>query len=743
MKRVRLHPLRLEDRLAPAVVTNTNDSGSGSLRDAVAVGGTVTFDSVVFATPQTINLTSGRLPINSPVTIVGPGSGLLSVSSTSGIAFVQKSSTPGGPNGSLGVSGVRIAGWSGSGISISRGSVGLTNCVVDGSASSGAAIFSSSLAGAISVNSCQFTGSAAFVDGYEAATSVSGCTFTGVSGFAVRVSNLSSGLGVGGCTFTNCGGGVGSGATFSFGSSLGVNNCTFTGCGTGLALSPAFLATTANAVISGCTFSKNGTGANLATSSNATIRLSGCQFSGNSTAFQAGPYGSGLVGLTDCTISNSKSRAVDVRSFAKFDMTGCQLVTNAAGVVFQGGDGAITVTNSTIAGSSLAAISLAGPTALDFLTLAIVGSTISGNGTGITRVGGGGKMTVTNSTISGNKQSGITLTTLSGSDSVTVQNSTITANGVGISRGGGTGSITLSSTIVAQNKAAGSAPDLAFNSLSNVSGNNNLIGVADQGNVTLTGTGNLTGTSAAPLDARLAPLANNGGLTLTHALRAGSPAFDAGNNAAGLGLDQRLFARVIGPAADIGSLESNPLPPVVLAVQVNDGSPQRSMVTQLKVTFSESVTFPAGLAAAFQLQRTGPGGPTGPVNLNLVQAGASVTITFPGGGTVGTDPAGSLADGAYQLAVVAAKIQGGAGNLDGNGDGIGADDYESPTTPGSPGRIFRQFGDADGDADVDGADFAAFRGAIGGGTVLFDFDGNGVVNVTDFEQFRARFGSSI
>jgi hypothetical protein len=55
----------------------------------------------------------------------------------------------------------------------------------------------------------------------------------------------------------------------------------------------------------------------------------------------------------------------------------------------------------------------------------------------------------------------------------------------------------------------------------------------------------------------LLPLADNGGPTRTHALRAGSPAEDAGNNASGDPSDQRGtgFPRVIGPSADIGAFE--------------------------------------------------------------------------------------------------------------------------------------------------------------------------------------------
>ena len=72
--------------------------------------------------------------------------------------------------------------------------------------------------------------------------------------------------------------------------------------------------------------------------------------------------------------------------------------------------------------------------------------------------------------------------------------------------------------------------------------------------------GDLAGTLAAPLDARLGPLAFNGGPTRTHALLHGSSAVDAGacTDAGGapLATDQRGVARPQGPACDIGAFEN-------------------------------------------------------------------------------------------------------------------------------------------------------------------------------------------
>lgn len=58
-------------------------------------------------------------------------------------------------------------------------------------------------------------------------------------------------------------------------------------------------------------------------------------------------------------------------------------------------------------------------------------------------------------------------------------------------------------------------------------------------------------------DPELEPLANNGGRTLTHAIKASSPAFERGNNPIGSEFDQRGlgYPRVVGLAPDIGAFE--------------------------------------------------------------------------------------------------------------------------------------------------------------------------------------------
>src|SRR5215207_6783187 len=68
---------------AAYTVTNTNDGGAGSLRQAIIDADnnpgadTIDFDTAgVFATRQTITLTSGQLSISGILTLNGPGANL-------------------------------------------------------------------------------------------------------------------------------------------------------------------------------------------------------------------------------------------------------------------------------------------------------------------------------------------------------------------------------------------------------------------------------------------------------------------------------------------------------------------------------------------------------------------------------------------------------------------------------------------------------------------------------------------
>ena len=203
--------------------------------------------------------------------------------------------------------------------------------------------------------------------------------------------------------------------------------------------------------------------------------------------------------------------------------------------------------------------------------------------------------------------------------------------------------------------------------------------------------------------------------------------------------------------------------PTVTSVVIDDGNgatvngvvatQQRSMIRRMIVTFSEAVTFAGGnVAAAFTLARNNANsnpslpGPNGNVTLTALQSGSSVTITFSGAGFV--DGSGSLVDGRYDLTIDASKVSGVGGQLDGNGDLTGGDNYTNLSNPfpaaPAAGSIFRLFGDANGDGIVNNAggnfDFTKFRASFGTSDPFFNFDNIGLVAQPDFNAFRARFG---
>src|SRR5437764_14496259 len=72
-----LYAVALPVDAATVTVTNTNDSGAGSLRQALTIANDG--DIIGFAVTGTISLTSGELVIDKNIIISGPGPGLLTV----------------------------------------------------------------------------------------------------------------------------------------------------------------------------------------------------------------------------------------------------------------------------------------------------------------------------------------------------------------------------------------------------------------------------------------------------------------------------------------------------------------------------------------------------------------------------------------------------------------------------------------------------------------------------------------
>ena len=211
----------------------------------------------------------------------------------------------------------------------------------------------------------------------------------------------------------------------------------------------------------------------------------------------------------------------------------------------------LTLINSTVSGN---AASGDGGGIRNYGTLILTISTVSSNASTGNSGGGinssSGTLTVTNSTISGNtarRYGGGILTW--GGGNLTLTNSTISNNTADIGGGGilndvGTaGTADLTNTIIAGN-AAPTGPDCWGPPTS--LGNN----LDSDGTCNLTATGDLRN-----IDPMLGPLQNNGGPTLTHALLAGSPAIDTGDDTAAPHTDQRGVLRPQGLASDIGAYE--------------------------------------------------------------------------------------------------------------------------------------------------------------------------------------------
>ncbi|MFL6429544.1 MAG: hypothetical protein ACJ71S_14960 [Acidobacteriaceae bacterium] len=111
-------------------VTNRNDSGAGSLRDAIATANAG--DTIEFSVTGTIPLTSAELALDKNLTIKGPGAAQLAISGNGQfrILFI--------PSGTIAISGLTIENGAspGNGNAIlNAGTLTLSNCAVSDSGS--------------------------------------------------------------------------------------------------------------------------------------------------------------------------------------------------------------------------------------------------------------------------------------------------------------------------------------------------------------------------------------------------------------------------------------------------------------------------------------------------------------------------------------------------------------------------------------------------------------------------------
>lgn len=265
------------------------------------------------------------------------------------------------------------------------------------------------------------------------------------------------------------------------------------------------------------------------------VTLTNSQVLGNTASYYGGIATGGRLTAYRSRICGNHSLYSAVLAGGGLKAYGSTFSANDAGALFAIGD--TIIMNSTISGNRSRVETLGVISGSGNHTTLISNSTVSDNRSGYRTLGLGTDTTIINSTIAFNQHASEYPTTHCSEATVPLDN-------LGIH------TLHMESTIVANNSCAGT-PYLD-------------VGKFPPSQAVLKGADNLITLSNMPLppdtistDPRLAPLADNGGRTKTHALLDDSPAIDMGNNAAGLAYDQRGpgFPRVKGPQADIGAYE--------------------------------------------------------------------------------------------------------------------------------------------------------------------------------------------
>lgn len=507
---------------ATFTVTNTNDSGAGSLRDAItqantnAQADTINFDPAVFNVAQTITLTSGEIQIGPDgtnpgrlVVINGPGANLLTISGGNASRIFLL-----GPqfNANVTMNGMTLR--DGNGISsVSNGNGGaiyaqvVANLTLNSMVIRNNVVTAVASGGGIYVNSSATTVINDSLITENSAYNLGGI-FVDSNTFTMRNTIVSNNRAIPGDV-----GGIGTNL-----GTVDIKNCQITG-------------NKADRDIGGMN------------ANSGTINITDTLISGNDSA---GGSGGGLrlnqprvANLRRVTISNNVGSGLDIDRISEavniIDSTiSNNHVRDFDGFVGEAGGG-INIANESNS-----------PTR-------IINTTISGNsapdsGGGIHNFSPG--LEIINSTIVNNF--------------TTKSDGRFGGGGIydgELARSGG-GSFgfrfKIQNSIVANNTSGSVGPDIrsgfdsaGYNIIGNTSGvNNSTANTGDQFNV----------------NPNVGALADNGGPTRTHALLAGSPAINAGSNALAvdqngnpLQFDQRgsCYKRIVGGTVDIGAYEKD------------------------------------------------------------------------------------------------------------------------------------------------------------------------------------------
>ena len=529
---------------ATFTVTNTSDSGAGSLRDALtqanqnAQDDTINFAAGVFGTVQTITLTTGDLPISRDsatttgrlLIINGPGANLLTISggNASRIFYVTQ-------NSNVVMSGMTLSDGNATG-------------TVTSANNDGGAIYATTSA-ILSLSAMTIRNNSAVNSGGAIYALQSSLT---MSNMTIRNNSAKNGGGV----YST------SGKLFNLTNSLVTENTASVSYGGIYAYSVTGNLTTTftNTIISNNTAVNSVGGAEI---SGSVFTIANCQITGNHGGYTGGLSLNLTTGtVTDTIVSNNNAE------------------TSSYGGVYARGDDGIVFRRVTISGNiAHPGSGGGGGIAMNGNNVTLIDSLVANN----TIIPTGGQVTSGGGVIVGSNNAFIINTTITGntagfgggvyntSTNLKIINSTITGNSAtntsgsdcnyGLGGGGLVARISntqtyFQNTIIAGNTTASACgPDVqgtvtsnGYNIIGNTTGATGFGAAGDQLNVN-------------PL---LGNLANNGGATQTIALQAGSPAINAGNNALAvdqngipLRFDQRgaCFRRIIGGTVDIGAYE--------------------------------------------------------------------------------------------------------------------------------------------------------------------------------------------
>jgi hypothetical protein len=361
--------MAMTGRAATMTVTNTNDSGPGSLRNALSIANDG--DTITFAVTGSIGLTSGQLLVNHSITISGPGAENLAVNGNANSRVFHVSHVGGGVT----ISGLTITNGhasgnypddSGGGIYNDHAVLTLNNCVIDG-------------------NYAAFWGSGIYNDGDSATLiTLNDCTVSGNDGAGIAnhgqaMATLNS------CTVTdNNGSGIYNvGGSFNPSATVTLNDCTVTGNTAGY-----------SGLASGGGIYNAGTlnGGNAAvTLNNSTVSNNWASDSGGGI-YNDAFGGSVIVTMTNCTLSgntaaNNDGGGISNRGNAAVVISNSTLSNNSAfsngGGIFNtsatapfGGNSTVNISNSTLSGNSAPGGSIYNSASGGYGATAILDSTI-------------------------------------------------------------------------------------------------------------------------------------------------------------------------------------------------------------------------------------------------------------------------------------------------------------------------------------------------------------------------------